>query len=141
MYKKKEKLFENFVQKRGKKHKAEKIIKNALKALQKANKQKTVELIKKSIVLSSEGVGLIKQTIKKGKRKTVSKKTLLLISEKSQLSKAYLNITKYARTIEAKNYHQKISTAVKNINNNFNELKLTNTIQMIDRKASLKFRW
>jgi len=145
MFKKNESTLKNFMQKNGCKHTSEKILKQVFKETQKRQEvHNSLDLIKRALILTSEGLGTAEQTIKIGKRKKTTHNSILLVTEKSRFSntcKRLLSLSKnftgpfYSRTASL------ITSTNKSYNNSAVPSQQINALQILDKKSFLKFRW
>lgn len=145
MFRKNESTLKNFMQKNGCKHTSEKILKQVFKETQKRQEvYKSLDLIKRALILTSEGLGTTKQTIKVGKRKKTTYNGILLVTEKSRFSNTCKKLVGLSKSFTGPFYSRTaslITSANKSYNNSAIPSQQIAALQMLDKKSSLKFRW
>lgn len=140
MFKKKKHLIENLILKKGKKSKAENLLKETLKKIQKTNKKNSLPLIKNAIISSTIGFTTNKQTLKRGKRKKVVQTTAFLVSETARFSNSWKIVVKPSFEKKSGDFPKNLSKTIVNLLNKNQELK-EKTKLIVNRKYGFKFRW
>lgn len=127
--------------KQGKKWKAESLLKQSFKRLQKnCRKKNSLPLIKNAIVINARGSSLNKQTLKKGKRKKVIQTTVLLVSEKARFSDSWKTLIK---SVSNKPFDSQFCFRLskKIVDSNKTSSNNNRFIPLINKKHGLKFKW
>lgn len=145
MFRTNEATLKNFIQKSGRKHTSEKILKQVFKETQKRQgDNKSLTLIKRALILTSEGLGTTEQTVKVGKRKTTAYKGVLLVTEKSRFSNTCKKLVGLSKNFTGP-FYSRASSLITSTNKSYDSLVIPNqhitALQILDKKSSLKFRW
>lgn len=145
MFKKNEATLKNFMQKNGCKHTSEKILKQVFKETQKRQEgHNSLDLIKRALVLTSEGLGTAEQTIKVGKRKKTTYNGILLVTEKSRFSNTCKKLLGLSEKFTGP-FYSRTASLITSVNKSYNNSVIPSqqiaALQILDKKSSLKFRW
>ena len=141
MFKNKKSVMENMILKQGKKWTAEIIFKRVFKNLQRTCSNKnSLPIIKNAIITNSKGLNVNKQTLKRGKRKTVVQTAVVLVSEKARFSDSWKTLIKSAASKSESgfylNFSKNLVDSGKNISNDGGSV-----VAVINNKHGLKFKW
>jgi len=140
MYKPYKKKIENTILKRGIKHKTENIIKKVFKNLQRNKGKKSgINVLKHKIITNTDIFSIGKQTLKKGKRKRKVSTKIVLSSGKARFSQACKNIVLEALKSKGQTFVTKFNKIVKV--KEIEPSNILNSLNSLDTKHSVKFRW
>lgn len=136
----KKNLLKNLLLKKGKKWKAECLIKKTFKSMQKTiSKKQVMPILKLAISSNSVCFAENQQTLKRGKRKRIVKTTVFLVSDKSRFAHSWKNMLNMPSSKKKKPFCEELVEKVISVGSSVQEKQ--SKAMSVQKKYGLKFKW